>query len=390
MPNVILKCPNCGNTERKSLPHRNRRLAESHADWMIQNGWVCSTCYAEAQKEESKAAAYISAKEGLPPLNGSEKQVQWGETLRRNMMEWFAEKLRDFWSKQQEYCKNEEDCEKVDLVVKSVKDKLTTKTDASWWITHRDSGFALFDDLIKEAVYDLQVGNNPEAPNAPDQALIAEALAEATLIPESSETTIAAEITSDDNTIKIKFAEKREDFRLLVRSLGYKWNGEFWCRTINSRSGPLDDRLAEAGNKILDIGIPVRIFDADLRSKAINADFAPEQKRWVQAASGNYKEYLAFSWAYEDKLYDEVRRLPGSRWANPYVMVPVSSFDAVLDFVDDYGFMMTDAAKEALEVAQRAQQDALVVRPATAPTDTQPKKPEMTVPEGIDPELVDA
>jgi len=85
-----VKCNNCGEKYRVQMygKHRDR-------EWKINN-WngICDSCKEknkqlkiEEQKKESQKNAQIAKEKGMPELIGSEKQIQWAETLRMKRIE---------------------------------------------------------------------------------------------------------------------------------------------------------------------------------------------------------------------------------------------------------------------------------------------------------------
>ena len=77
----------CGHVVAHNIvgPERDR---PGQAAWLATR--VCETCYA-AQQAEARAAASAAAAEsaaelGLPPLDGTPKQVAWGERIRGKHM----------------------------------------------------------------------------------------------------------------------------------------------------------------------------------------------------------------------------------------------------------------------------------------------------------------
>jgi hypothetical protein len=104
----------CGHTEQHQLygPHKDR---DRKAAGIAQG--VCKECEAAARAEASRQAAHASRKEGLPDLIGTERQIQWAETLRRTAID-------AHW-------------EIMDQIVKAGgKDPRKTQR-AAWWIDHR-------------------------------------------------------------------------------------------------------------------------------------------------------------------------------------------------------------------------------------------------------------
>lgn len=112
----------CGHTVEKQLfgPNRER---ESKIEWLERQPCLDCLRAEEARKrdEQNKAAADANKLAGYEPLAGSEKQVAWAETIRRESLDAFAEVF-----------------EKVPVDAKAVwaqtSEWLKHQTEAKWWI----------------------------------------------------------------------------------------------------------------------------------------------------------------------------------------------------------------------------------------------------------------
>src|SRR5690606_692389 len=127
--------------------------------------------------------------------------------------------------------------------------------------------------------------------------------AEATVQPANPKTKTVAAVEFKGNTIEVRFPEVREDFRKLIRfELGYSWTGSCWRRTVTDVAGPVEDRVVETAHRLLAAGFPIRLYDDELRRRAIEADFRPEPKRiiWKQT-SGQYAGWFGIEWPREDR-----------------------------------------------------------------------------------------
>ena len=66
---------------------------ERKIDWYEKYA-VCPDCYEKARQEEAATAAKQNKADGLPALTGSEKQIRWAESIRKEKMaaarEWLA------------------------------------------------------------------------------------------------------------------------------------------------------------------------------------------------------------------------------------------------------------------------------------------------------------
>lgn len=170
-------------------------------------------------------------------------------------------------------------------------------------------------------------------------------------------------IKIDGEVINVYFP-KDSTFIEIVKDLGYKW-GFCWNLKKTSTNGDLKDRAAELGNKLLNGGFPIRVYDEYVKEKAINGTFEPECKRWILVrSSGDYKGRLTIWWkGQNDKLYNIARKLPGSKYSSPSVVVKVNYWQEVMDFAEMYSFKVSDAAARAIEEYKKSLETVEVVAP---------------------------
>lgn len=350
----------CGHEDRHQLygPGRTRTWrAERLADE------PCEACKTAAREAENAAAAAANREAGLPALTGTEKQIAWAETIRAHKLDILARVLSGeltgyalaaYW----------DGIELDDPDLPLAIDALQSQSAAHWWIDHRDRKVSALLELVAR---DLAPTLPPAIASAPAAV---DALAEATLRPEQEQTATVAEVNLDGNRIKILFPEKREDFRALVKAKGYHWGDASrptWVRVIDQWSGPIADRAAEIGNTLLAAGFLVRIHDPAIRAAAVAATFAPERKRWVRARlDGAYAGWLVLSWARDDDLYADAKALRGSRYDKPYVVVPATQYAAIEDFADAYDLAISQEARDLLDAARTAHDQAVLATPAKA------------------------
>ena len=162
----------------------------------------------------------------------------------------------------------------------------------------------------------------------------------------------------------------------------------FRSRKISIFAGSVEDRSGEIGNLLLKAGFIVQINDEPAREKAISGTYEPEQKRWVKSLiEGKYKGYFALSWEYgNQKIYEASRSIAGSRWDKPYVVIPASQYEAVLDLADEFGFKLSEGANKLVEEAIKTRNSSIVVKPGDTP---EPVKEVKSTPGEIDDELRD-
>jgi len=368
----------CGHEEVVALfgPNRDR-------EWRLENvepNKLCYECYQIAlveQREKANREAAEAAKEmALPALTGSEKQIAWAETIRQKLMTDLDEFIFRSIKKER----------RNDPQILAALDQIKRKTEARWWIDHRNVDVSYeFRNLLEEAAKEVK---NEQMKPAPE--VIAEAKTEATVRPENSVTETVAEIRALENSIEIVFPEKRDDFRGLVKQdLKMKWDGK-WVRKLSGLNGSPINRAAEAGHRLLTAGFIIRIFDENIRQKAISGDYKPECTRWILviAEGSKHAGWFAIKWNREkDDFYKASRALKSSRWSNPYTVVPPEQFEEVLDFADMYGFKLDKNARKVADAARQAKDNALIAR-VEAPKEqesivTRGKPPVLDVPTGV-------
>jgi hypothetical protein len=347
-------------------------------EWRLQQEEqrLCYDCY---QKERAKQTAELAEKNreiGLPPLKGTEKQVQWAECIR-------AEAVVNM--ERHEPILSERDKAKF----RKALDIIYSKDSAAWWIDNRDwvnspymdSFFRFLTRVLEEAAREEQ-DNTPEA--------IA-AKAEATIRPAEAKSEIVAEIAIDGGTISVHYPEKDDDLRAIVKGLKYRWIDRAWRRTFTAKQGPVVDRAAEVAHHLLAAGFVVQILNPEAREKAVSGEYTPEQTRWISARDDRF----IFTWGKDEDYYQVARRIPGSRYESPHVTVPSVQFEQVLDFADRYSFSLDASAQRLAEKAKAEKEAALIVE-VEAPRKEKglapsTKPPELEVPEevSVDESLLD-
>ena len=317
---------------------------------------LCPDCYGkylQEQREKSNAEAAEKAKEmELPELKGTEKQVAWANTLRQKMIDAVEEKLKYI----------EERHGNPELANGILNFILTNKTNASWYIDNRheiDDIEHLFRSIKDEYTESIKTNEKDIEDKTAE-----EVKAEATVRPEKSLMRGAVEINVKDDEVTAMY-EKNDDFREIVKSLGYSWDG-IWIRKITNITGSAADRAAELGSKLLNAGFPITIYDANIRQKAVNAEYEEECKRWIfRRCSGQYEGWLAIDWeGKNDKLYTAARKIPKSRYDKGSVLAKVEYYPEVQDFAEMFSFKFTSAALKTIEAYKESTAKIETVKPA--------------------------
>ncbi|MDT8718261.1 hypothetical protein IAI10_16460 [Clostridium sp. 19966] len=320
---------------------------------------LCSECYEkhlQEQREKANKEAAEKAKEmELPALKGTDKQIAYAETLRLK----FADKFNNLDKKaiariaQQKYMdaineiadkKGKEYANQFiqEEVINKVRDYiLENETSAKFYIECWDNDIMYF--VLK--VHDKVLVTEEEKI---EEKIKEEIKMECAVKPQNNIHPGVVDIIVKDDTITAKY-EKNEDFIKTVKSLCYKWDG-VWSKKIRETNGFIEDRAAELGNKLLNAGFTVSILDAQIRENAVKGIYEPECKRWIMLyGAEKYKGWLAIGWRDESDLYNTARKLPTSKWDNPYVVVKIEHYKEVEEFARLYGFKFSSSALKAIE-----------------------------------------
>lgn len=425
MAKAYFKCAQCG----ESVPvfGNNRKDADRKANWHESNGHLCGDCEEQHRKAENEKAAADNTARGLPALSGSEKQVLWAETIRQSKIE-LAEKIGKLVAiaQSQEHLSNlspeDRDAMKAqfsdalegtsatdrywlhDVFDECLRTVGTTEryevflsvlrgnTRAAWWIDNRDTRIAAIVRNFRDDI-DAKVAENNQTPQ--ERTLIQDAQAEALLKPtgEASSSQIA-EIKLVGTSLLVMFAEKREDFRVLMRDMGFIWDVRHWVRQMTFKQGDPIDRMADAAHRILDLGYMVRLHDDQARTKAISGEFSQEQTRWVtKATGGDFDGWCKITWPKSDDLYTPAKSILGARYKDGAVYAPPGSILEVADFAGKYGFVLSESPSKMLADHKAALASGIVIaapKKAPPPVVDDGTKPDLAVEAvGIDADLLD-
>ena len=209
------------------------------------------------------------------------------------------------------------------------------------------------------------------------------------LRPALRKTETIAEIVLEDTNISVIFPERREDFRILIRSLGYRWMGAYWYRVLRPYNGSPTDRAAETGHRLLAAGFPIEIQDEVTRTRAAVGCYEPEPKCSVmRLTSGEHKDWFKIGWPRDEDLYGAAKRLAGSRYVPKVgIVVPAENFDEVLDFAEIHRGFVSPGAQALAREAKAAREASLVVNvphpKKRAKTASNPQPPTLEQPEEV-------
>lgn len=295
----------------------------------------CDECHA------STVASDFGKKFTVCELEGSERQVAWAEKIRFEKMWLYHCHHRDSirFARRDETDKVANRLNEWHEILEWVINK---HTKASWWIDNRSNGIKTIISENKDAWKEYMSVSPEEREEA--EKIEMDAKAEATVIPKDRTHDGVAYVIVTDKSVTVEYP-KDETFRTLVKNLGYGWDGACWYKEITVTTGPSQERAAELGNKLLTNGFAMCIMDEEIRKRAVEADYEPEYRRWVLVRKDCPGLFLLKWERGNDRIYRDSRKIRGSKYDRPYVTVPFTEYNSVLDFANEYGFKFTDGAQ---------------------------------------------
>ena len=354
---AICRCRYCGN-EFEYITHKhNSSEARSFEKWAAENIDECPDCkekrISKEREEASRAAAEAAKAKAWPELTGTEKQIAWANRIRETKLGPIAEENERL---KKEKGDRHEGYELINMTLSVLLDH----TGASWWIDNREiigsifrSTAAAIEEDPKKYAREAQA-EEVEEPSGSDEATIAK--------PENQTHSGIVDIRASENCVSAMYP-KDDDFRQIVKSLGYRWNGDkrAWQLKIKFSTGAPAERAAELGNKLLNAGFAIMIQDPDTLRDAIKGNYEPMTYRWISRdlASGSF----SISWGREDDLYSRAKKLPGARYVSPSIHVPAKEWVSVMDFAETYDFQFSPGAQEMISEMQGA---TVTVTPAAS------------------------
>lgn len=147
-------CKKCGDYFWKETRKMNCREATSWEEWARKNFDICPQCEYEARAAKAAELAQKAAAEGLPQLQGSQKQVVWAEQIRAELLEDARNcllKNREYIEKHEsDVTKREEKLHIIDIY-EEILGQIQRKSYAAWWIDNRyHSGPHLMQQMYRE------------------------------------------------------------------------------------------------------------------------------------------------------------------------------------------------------------------------------------------------
>lgn len=333
-------------------------------EWKKQRAFSkeCDKCYREklekARELDNKRALELAKEMELPELEGTEKQVAWANTIRQSLI-WKVDafiKKGDLGNFDNEAKQRIKDINNISIILDYVIDK---KVSAEFWINNResikwDNIEFIFKNYIKDAL--------PTDEEVQEKIIQQDIELESIISPKEVIKPGVVEINLvDNNSVELVY-QKDNDFIECVRSLGYRWKGK-WRKNITELTGSYKDRMAEIGNLLLNEGFSIRIYNSEIRQKAISGQFEREQERWIIFNIEENKLWI--KWEYgNNKLYTIINKLPGSKYKNGKMLIDIANYEVIKEFAELYNFKFTKKADEKIKHYIEKMKNVTVVNPS--------------------------
>lgn len=345
-------CSVCGKTFHPTAVKYNRKDADEWEAWAADHYTMCSECELAQREADRKAAnaeaAEVAEANGWCELKGTDKQVAWAQTLRATLMSTFDDIVKKAESDYEKFCRTRPDAsEELKQKNKSVIDALPvvrryilSQGTASWFIDNRRDAKGFISELVMKVLKHEIAVSEPEEP-----------IADTVLMPQEQKHEGAAEVRVEIDTVSASYT-KDEDFRAIVKNLGYKWNSDKsrWEKAITATTGTAKERAAELVNRLLNAGFAVSAADAEVREAAVHGSFEPETSRWISYSKDEDRFIVRWNRGEKD-FYSSVIRIPTAKWKSDLKAVAVSTAQAavLVDFAEINGFRFTADAKSVLD-----------------------------------------
>ncbi|WP_152047961.1 hypothetical protein [Aureimonas psammosilenae] len=308
----------------------SRRDRERKAEW-IADRRDCEDCY-RAELEKKREAELAAAREQaadweLPALEGTEKQIVWAERIRAGYAT-AVEKVREGDHLE----RNDEEGD-----FEAGVSKVFAKSESRFWIdTIRDRD----PDVAAVRRHMMEVGRKARIEPVVDGPTVVR--------PAGMEPISSVEILHVPGEVRLSTSRKEcETFIDAIKDIGFRWGGMHWMFDCGCSPVSHDAVAAGIALEVLALGYSAILPQPTVAELVQSGGFERDPPRKLLAAARG-RAFL-FRWRRSDDIFDTVKSLPGARWDSPYMRVPATSANEVLDLAEQFGFWISSPATKLAE-----------------------------------------
>lgn len=299
------------------------------------------------------------------PMQGTRRQIAWAREIYRRLLG--------------NYTRIAENCDVLALLTPEMDGRTLAEwyldhlarrqRRAAWWIVHRNELTAAWfmSDYIQRYL-------NGVSGLAECCHLESEVREEALLCPEEAVYPGAVELIMENDVHNrlvghcLLRYERNAAFTSLAHEMNMTWEPRrsAYVRRIDGVTGPLDERCAEIGSKLLLAGFRILVLDEEVRTMICTGAFGWEHGRWILPGSTPTRLKLIFP---NDKLLYQRALTLGAYWTGRSVEINVWHADDLVDFARLYDFRISDEARRLLEKWQDMCLRGRTVHPKEPPRD---------------------
>lgn len=326
----------CGHLETISLigPHTERQRRIEYYETYCK----CEQCsrieYEKRIQEANERAKQESEKLELPELEGTEKQVDWANTLRMNL-------ITQYYKLKEKYNKFPDDFENLFI-------RLINKSEAKFFIENRSSDLKKILIIIqRELESEKENVINEENRKQQEELDFLEKEAEKEMTIFVNETNDVAKIEIFNNTITV-FYKYDKLFIEIVKSLGFEWNNKWQLVITGETYGIIEDRAAELGIKLIENNINVLVTDESVRNKILAKDY--KERVWTWLIFNKKNQLKILNYKNSNVLYKKFKNKEiVGKWENGGIIVEVDNYRQIIKFCKENNISITTKAYEYLK-----------------------------------------
>ena len=352
--NVTYKCGHEGVVNLVG-PHVQRQNRIEYLE-----GTVCPSCY---QKEQEELAEKYDKANDLPELTGSEKQVEWARSIRRNCLQNF-ESLCTQWEEDGRKAvgeivfaldNRESEIDKLykeyaDIICDSMsyiseqttarffidnRDDFPTKNDGGYSLIYGSSHTSNFKQVLKSWAEAYRDAHDIQKIEAEKEAKEMEEQMQITVQPEEKEHETVVTLRKKDGNVHLCSDYDRALVDVIHElPLKMKWNKVSWQFNVEEFRGTSDSVIAEIGNFLLKNGFIVVFPDKTTADMAVTGDF----KRYIRNAFYSMRGHdNCVILRYDDSdesLYWNLIKIPKAITSQGKSIIDVSSYESIEDLME--------------------------------------------------------